>query len=190
MRKTLVISAVNLTTGGALTVLHDAIDSAIKCLPDQWDVIALVHNFDTIKNKNKKVKVLEFPDSKKSWIKRLWFEWFVFNKISKQLNSDLWLSLHDITPRVKTHRQAVYCHNASPFHSLTMREAIYDPKFALFNLFYKYLYRVFIRRNHFVVVQQSWLRKEFQKIYLNDNIVVAYPSITPCPPLWQLNFSP
>jgi glycosyltransferase involved in cell wall biosynthesis len=174
MHKHVVVSAVNLNEGGPLTVLQESLEAAAQCLPADWKITALVHRKDLITNP--RIETLAFPQSKRSWFTRLWLEWVVFGRLSKALKPDLWLSLHDITPRVQARRQAVYCHNASPFHQLTWREAWLEPKFALFNLLYARLYGAFLSRNHTVVVQQAWLREAFKRLYAHPNVVVAYPA--------------
>lgn len=174
VHKRVVVSAVNFSEGGPLTVLQESLDAAAQCLPAEWKITALVHRKDLITNP--RIEVLAFPQSKQSWLKRLWLEWVVFRRISISLKPDLWLSLHDITPRVKTRRQAVYCHNPSPFHKLTGRDARLEPSFALFNLLYARLYGAFLLRNQAVVVQQAWLREAFKRLYAHPNVVVAYPT--------------
>lgn len=171
--KRLVVSAVNFTEGGPLAVLIESLDTAAKFLGEEWEIIALVHDAGLIRNP--RVKTIVFPESKRSWGMRLLLEWHQFHALSRQLQPDLWLSLHDITPRVKARRQVVYCHNPSPFYHITLREAMLEPKFLLFNWFYKYLYRVNIHRNYAVVVQQNWLRSEFVRLYLLHNVIVAHP---------------
>lgn len=168
----LIISAVNLTEGGPLKVLQDAVESAVETLPG-WEIIVLVNRLGLINSHH--IQQIVLPECKKSWFKRLCFEWYHFQQISEFIQPDLWLSLHDITPRVKARRQAVYCHNPSPFYMLTRRDIILDPSFAIFNLLYRVLYRVFISRNFMVIVQQEWLRKVFKRDYLLSNVVVAYP---------------
>lgn len=177
-QKHLVVSAVNLTEAGPLTVLLESLDVAAQILPAEWKITALVHSRSLIANP--RVETLEFPQCKRSWFTRLWFEWFEFGRLSRSLKPDLWLSLHDITPRVQARRQVVYCHNSSPFYQLTWREARLEPSFALFNLFYAQLYRAFISRNQAVVVQQEWLRNAFQRLYAHPNVVVAYPAQQEC----------
>lgn len=173
-QKHLVVSAVNFSEGGPLTVLQESLTAAAETLPAEWRITALVHRKDLISHP--RVATLEFPQSKRSWLTRLWLEWFEFKRLSCSLQPDLWLSLHDITPRVQARRQAVYCHNPSPFHRLTWLDARLEPTFALFNLFYGQLYRVFISRNQAVVVQQDWLRTAFEKRYAHPNVVVAHPT--------------
>jgi glycosyltransferase involved in cell wall biosynthesis len=172
-QKHLVISAVNLSEGGPLTVLLESLEAAALHLPENWKITALVHSKSLVTIP--RVQTWEYPQSKRSWLKRLWLEWFEFNRLSRTLEPDLWLSLHDITPRVKARRQVVYCHNPSPFYKLSRREARQEPRLALFNKLYRHLYRVFILRNHSVVVQQAWLRDAFQRMYSLSNVIVAYP---------------
>lgn len=171
--KLLVVSAVNLTEGGPLTILRECLSSAADTLGADWEIVALVHDRHLIQSPH--ARCLEFPDSKRSWLRRLHLEWIGFNSLSRELRADLWLSLHDITPRVKARRQVVYCHNASPFYGLSLREAFWEPKLLLFNWFYAQLYRMNIWRNYAVVVQQEWMRAEFCRRFRHPNVVVAHP---------------
>src|SRR3989339_155342 len=139
-KETIIISAVNLVEGGPLTIFQGCLKYLSANLADRYRIRALVNRKDLFNFSN--IEYLEFPNSKKSWINRLYYEYIYFYKLSKSLNPLLWFSLHDITPNISAGRLAVYCHNASPFYKLSFREAIIDPKFALFNFFYKYLYSI------------------------------------------------
>lgn len=174
------ISAVNLIEGGPLTVLRDCLGAAFETISDQWEIIVLVHDRQLVETRPG-LQVIEFPLAKQSWFLRLYYEWWYFRQLSKQLKPDLWLSLHDITPRVISRRQAVYCHNPSSFYQISLREAWLEPKFFLFNLFYRHLYGCGIARNRHVIVQQVWLRNEFQRLYGLSKVVVAYPQVVPKP---------
>lgn len=171
--KVVVISAVNFSDGGPLTVLRDCLDSASRRLDAEWTIVALVHRRDLISNP--RIRCIEYPASKNSWFARLRLEWVKFHALSLELNPSLWLSLHDITPRVVATRQVVYCHNPAPFYQLTLKEMFFEPKFLLFNLFYRHLYRINIRRNVHVVVQQEWIRAAFRKLYGHISLIVAHP---------------
>ena len=168
-----VVSAVNFTAGGPLTVLRECLSSAVATLPAEYEIIVLVNNRDLIQQP--RVRLIEIPSAKKSWLHRLYWEWFGFHRLSKNLKPTLWLSLHDITPRVLASRQAVYCHNPAPFYRISLTESLQEPVFFLFNLLYIWLYRAFIHRNHCVVVQQQWLREEFKKRFGQIPVVVAHP---------------
>jgi len=171
----IVVSAVNFTEGGPLTVLRDCLAAAVAVLPAEYEIVALVNRADLLNEP--RVRLISIPNSKKSWFHRLYWEWFGFMRISRELKPVLWLSLHDITPRVSAVRQAVYCHNPAPFYRIGLREALMEPTFLMFNRFYALLYRVFIHRNRYVIVQQNWLRDEFLKRMGQLPVVVAHPSL-------------
>jgi glycosyltransferase involved in cell wall biosynthesis len=167
----LVVSAVNFSEGGPLTVLRDSLATAAATLGDRWRITALVHDHALVDVPG--VETLAFPQSKSSWFRRIALEWWGFARLSRRLKPDMWLSLHDMTPRVTARRQAVYCHNPSPFYAPSVIEAWYDPGFFAFNKLYLWLYRAFIGRNDAVIVQQEWIREELSRYH--RNVVVAHP---------------
>lgn len=174
LKKKLVVSAVNLIEGGTLTVLRECLRVAVSDLGNEWDIVALVHDKNLIGDLPT-VQCIEFPKAKRSWLWRLYYELHMFKSLSKRLDADIWLSLHDITPNVCARRQVVYCHNPSPFYRLTLRESLLDPTFFVFNKLYSFIYKLNIQRNYHVVVQQKWLREEFMQRYGVDSVVVAHP---------------
>ena len=176
MKKLIVISAVNLKSGGPLSILHDLLNYLDTHLASSYKIIALVHS-KTIATNTKNIRYIEFPKSVQSYLYRLYYEYFYFNKLSMEFKPYLWLSLHDISPRVNATIQAVYCHNPSPFYKLTKKYFFLDINFSLMNLLYKFIYKINIQRNNFVIVQQNWLKDEFQKIFNIKNIIVANPNI-------------
>lgn len=156
-------------------MLRDCVAAAAQLLENNWEIIVLVNNASLIETTG--VTFLEFPLSKRSWILRLYYEWWHFRWLSKKLKPDLWLSLHDITPFVESRYQAVYCHNPAMFYRISLLEAWLEPKLLMFNLFYRYLYGIGIHRNRYVIVQQDWLRQEFKRLFNVNNVVVAYPIV-------------
>lgn len=171
----LVISAVNFTEGGPLTVLREIVCAAAERFP-QWTIYVLVHASGTVNEP--RIVELPFPAAKRSWLRRLQLEWFGFKRLSRELRPDVWLSLHDITPRVESARQYVYCHNPAPFCTTIIPGERYDRKFALFRRFYGSLYRCFIHRNAAVIVQQEWLRRLFVARYGVQRVIVAHPEVS------------
>lgn len=169
----LVVSAVNLTEGGTLTILIESLDAAAATLGEEWRITALVHDHQLITNQ--RVRTIAFPSAKRRWVNRMRLEWFGFRALSRELKADLWLSLHDMTPLVEAKRQAVYFHNPSPFYRPSFTEARFDPVFFAFNKMYMKLYALFVRRNDAIIVQQSWLREAFRERLGHPNIVVAHP---------------
>lgn len=175
--KKIVVSGVNMTQGGLLSIFQDCLDYINKNLKDEYEVIALVNSKELFSSLNldKKIKLIEFPESKKSWLKRCWYEYYYFRKLSKKIKPYLWLSLHDMTPNVVAEKRVVYCHNATPFFKMKLREIKYDKKIFLFSKLYKYLYKINIKKNDYIIVQQNWIAQKFQEMYSISNILVVSP---------------
>jgi glycosyltransferase involved in cell wall biosynthesis len=171
----IVVSGVNLVEGGPLAVFQDALQELSVYWKDRYDIVALVHRRELFEPAN--VAYLEFPQIKRSWLRRLHFEYWQCRALSKSLKPHLWLALHDITPRVEATIRAVYCHNPAPFYRQPLGEALRHWRFTLFTVFYGILYRINLRHNRLAIVQQQWLREEFARRYAPRAIVVAHPSI-------------
>lgn len=175
-KSTIVISAINFTEGGPLTILNECLEYASAHLSKKYVVVALVHDECLFDFPN--IRYISFPRSKKSWFLRVYYEYFFFRGLSSELKPYLWLSLHDITPNVTANIKAVYCHNPAPFFKISFASAWLDPRFALFSTFYSYLYSINIHKNDYVIVQQDWLRREFVSRYSLANVVVSHPEIS------------
>lgn len=175
--KTIVISAVNLKSGGTLTILRDCLQYlSLLAEKEEYKVIALVHSKELAYFPHIIYKEMQWP--KKSWIGRLWCEYITMKNISKDLAPIyLWLSLHDTTPNVIAERRAVYCHNPFPFYKWKIREWLFTPKIVMFALFSKWVYWINIHKNNHVIVQQKWIKKAFLKWFnlKSDSIIVAPP---------------
>lgn len=178
MRKTIVISAVNIRKGGTLTILRDCL-SYLSTIADRYRIVAIVHKKELCEYPG--IEYIEMPDTIKAWGKRLWAEYVSFSKISRELDPVyLWFSLHDTTPRVKAERQAVYCQTSFPFMKAKWQDLRFDPKIVLFTLFTRFAYRVNVHRNSYLVVQQESLRKGFSRMLdlPEDKFIVAPPEIS------------
>ncbi|MGR9045081.1 MAG: glycosyltransferase [Gammaproteobacteria bacterium] len=178
MKPIIVVSAINFRSGGPLAILQDCLNYLNLHYQGKYRIIALVCNQGLLEEMAN-VEFIGFPKSIHSYFFRLYYEYFYFKKLSQRLKPYLWLSLHDMTPNVDAEIRAVYCHNAAPFYSPTIREIVADPKFALFNLFYGLIYRINIKKNDYVIVQQHWLREKFVSAYDLKNVIVAHPNVPP-----------
>ena len=175
MKEKIVISAVNIRKGGTLTVLRECL--GFLSTKEGVQVTAIVHDrricdYDGI-------SYIEIPWSMRSWIHRLWCEYVTLHRISERMDGvDLWLSLHDISPRVKAGRRAVYCHTSFPFMKRKWQDWRFDPKIPLFSLLMKYAYRINVRRNKYLIVQQEWFRDAMAALvhFPKDRIIVAPPA--------------
>lgn len=151
-KKTIVVSAVNIRKGGTLTILRGCLEylSSLPC--EEYRVVALVHKRSLADYRN--IEYIEIPTTVKSWFRRLWCEYVTMYGISKKLQPvDLWLSLHDTTPRVVAKRQAVYCQTSFPFLKVKIEDLRFDPKIVLFSLFTRFAYQINVHRNKYLIVQ-------------------------------------
>lgn len=180
MKKTIVISAVNLRKGGTLTILRQCLEYiSILAQSDEYKVVAIVHKKELAYYKG--IEYIEMPEIAESWFSRLWCEYVTMYKISKKLSPVfLWLSLHDTTPNVKAQRRAVYCHNPFPFYRWKWKELFLNYRIVCFAWFSKYIYQINLHKNDYVLVQQQWIKEQFIKLFhLSDNrIVVTLPTYT------------
>ena len=182
-RKLLVVSAVNLRKGGTLTILRNCLQELSELAQrDELRVVALVHDRQLCDYPN--IEYIELPWSVRSWAHRLWCEYVTMHGISRRLGDiDLWLSLHDTTPRVKARRQAVYCHNSYPFFRWHWHHLWQNYRIVCFALFTKLIYRINLHRNDFVIVQSQWFREAFQQMFQwDDKMIVVFPPIADPPP--------
>lgn len=138
VRRTLVVSAVNLRKGGTLTILRQCLEH-LSTLTGEMRVVALVHDRSLCEYPG--IEYVEIPWSTKGWCRRLWCEYVTMHRISKEIVREdgrkvwMWLSMHDITPRVEAEHQEVYCHTSFPFLKCNLRDFWMDPKIVLFSMF-------------------------------------------------------
>lgn len=178
MKRTIVISAVNIRKGGTLTILRECL-AYLSGLTEKWNVVALVHDRSLCDYAG--IEYIELPDTVRSWGRRLWCEYVTMQGISRELAARygskvyLWLSLHDTSPRVEAEHQAVYCQTSFPFLKWKLRDLRMDPKIPLFALFTRYAYKVNVRADEWLIVQAEWLKKGLSRLLKvsPDKFIVA-----------------
>lgn len=173
---TIVISAVNLIEGGTLSILKKCVQEIAQYNADgKYKVIVLVHSADILPS-YENVEYIAYPTSKKSWFIRMFYEYIYFYFLSLKIKPLIWISLHDMTPSVRSKYLYVYMHNPSPFFQ-KRGELHLSWKFRLFVLFYKYVYRINVKKNTAVIVQQDWFRTKISELCKlpKEKVIVAYP---------------
>jgi hypothetical protein len=160
-KKSIVISAININEGGALTILRECLKYLNSFDKEKkYNILALVYDKNLCWFSN--IKYIEIRKAKKNWLYRIYYEYYYFRILSKRINPYLWLSLHDMTPIVQARITSVYCHNPTPFYSASFKDLYYSYKVFLFSYLYKYLYLINIHKNNYIIVQQNWLREIFE----------------------------
>lgn len=161
----------------------------LGCVPQKSGgirVIALVHSRQLCDYPG--IEYIEMPWCIRTWAHRLWAEYVTMHKISRQITQrdghkpDLWLSLHDTTPRVEAQHQAVYCHTSFPFLKVKAHDWLMDPKVPLFAMLTKWAYRINVHKNDYLIVQQNWFAdalSDLTRVPRNHFRVIPPISLTP-----------
>ena len=81
-----------------------------------------------------------------------------------------------MSPKVESKFQSVYMHNPSPFLG---RPKSFSIRGLGFSSLYKYIYRINIHSNDYLIVQQNWLRDSFSEMFdvPKKQIIVARPTL-------------
>ncbi len=175
MKKIIIVSAVNVTEAGPLSILKDCLGVLDKDFSQFYDIVALVYSESLFNIEN--VTFIEFPNTKKSYFRKFYYEYLYFKKISKKMNPFLWISLSDITPNVQSKKRVVYCHNAAIFFKWNFKDLFYTTPTVIQSFAYRLFYRINIKKNNYVIVQQDWLRSAFVEKWRLKNVIVCYPTI-------------
>ena len=183
-------------SGGAMTILNQYYDAAIKDHCNEWIFVIST----PMLNESEKVKVVNYPWVKKSWFHRLYFDKFVAPRLVERHKVDEVLSLQNIViPNIKV-KQILYLHQPLPF--VERRYAMTENfKFWIYQNIIGYMIIKSIRKADNVIVQTKWMlnaaldkaqvRKEkfilkqpklnidVKKLYKSDNndkVIFFYPS--------------
>lgn len=168
--RTVVVSAVNIRKGGTLKILRQTLSYLSERRKEEdLDIVALVHRKELCDYPG--IRYIELPWCIRSWAHRLWAEYVTMHRISLDLKAarggaavDVWLSLHDTSPRVVARRQEVYCHTSFPFLKVRAMDFLMDPKIPLFALLGRFAYRVNVGANDSIIVQQEWFAEAMSSL--------------------------
>lgn len=144
-------------SGGALSILNEYYDNAANHKDKNIEWIFVVSKPDLKPTDN--VKVLRYPWIKKSWIHRLYFDYFVAPKLVYKYDVDEILSLQNlIIPKVKNTRQSLYVHQSLPFvdYKINFKE---NKKLWIYqNIIGRKIVNSIKKADH-VIVQTNWMKK-------------------------------
>lgn len=169
--KTIIVFDVPAENGGALTILNQYYNQAVKNKTINWIFVISKPELKSTEN----VEVLRYPWIKKSWFHRAWFDIFFERKIIKRSNADEVLSLQNSYLRTKKF-QTIYIHNPLPFS---------DIKFSFFKEFkmwlYKKIQKVKIKKSlnngNKIIVQTNWMKDACLNV--NENLIDKIEIIQP-----------
>jgi glycosyltransferase involved in cell wall biosynthesis len=173
--KNILVNATALTSSGALTILKQFLNEASnsKCF-----FYVFVHpNLDLVYSKN--IKLIEI--NRKSWIKRILWDFSGFKKHVKNLNVPYvgLISLQNTSVNIDV-PQCIYLHQPIPFSNIKWN--IFNKEqfvFNLYKIFYTYFIFKFCEEDTTFVVQTNWIKQALHNTYhvKSENIHVIQPTI-------------
>lgn len=152
-------------SGGALTILNQYYDVAVKDKENNW---IFVVSTPQLKD-NENVKVLNYPWIKKSWFHRLYFDKLVAHKLVEKYNVDEILSLQNVVVFKIKIKQTLYLHQSLPFVEKKYG-LIENPKFWVYQNIISNMIFKSIRKANKIIVQTKWMMNAtIQKTGVNKN---------------------
>ena len=188
----IVVNDIAASCSGALTILRQFYAYVRKnCPGDEW--IFLLG--DTYVEETDNIRVLVFPEVKRSRIRKVWFDCFAGRRVVNALKPDAVLSLQNIITFGAQAPQAVYVHQSIPFQEI--RDFSFfkheERAVAVIQKIIGQFIIASVRRAETVIVQTSWMREAVAAktgVPL-EKIFVARPDIERLPAMDKpTSFSP
>lgn len=171
-KNVLVLSGINLNGGGTLNIYYDFLNALLNSRAvEKYRIIAFVSSKKLFEAYENEIFLEEISVS--NHVQRLYYELIYFNRLSKKIPVDIWISVHDITPNVQAGRIYTYCQTAFPFLDWKKEFAPYANR--LFINLYKHVYKINSHKATAYITQQEWMRKKLASLTKAERIIVARP---------------
>ena len=162
-----------------MSILFDCLEELSLPKYNSFIIIVLVHKIELFEDKNysHNISFRAYPQARKSYFFRLYYEFWAFGQLSRKLKPYLWFSLHDISPKVFAEKKTVYWQSPSPFYSPCWSDIWNAPELFVHSFLYRFVLQFNHQSNDFIIVQQQWIREKVSQwfnIPLNK-VIVAYP---------------
>ncbi|HPH12135.1 MAG TPA: glycosyl transferase family 1, partial [Thermotogota bacterium] len=153
-------------SSGALSVLMDFYREVINSNEDtlQWYFVVSIPQLLEYKN----VHVSRYPWVKKSWLHRLFFEYFVIPRIIRRNNIKCLVSLQNTSTVFKRVLTILYIHQSLPFSSYRFK-FYKNPKLWIYQNIIGKLIKKSIKKANIVITQTETMREECAKYSLPNS---------------------
>lgn len=156
----LIVNDIAASEGGALSVIKDFYqfinDNEIG-KQIEWLFILNTQLFEETSN----IKIRIFKKGHFSWLRRLWFDNFIINRISKEYNADGIISFQNTVSFTSRLPQMVYMHQVIPFQK-EKRFSFFKKSeyfYAISQYIIGFIIKRSIRKADVAVVQSAWLKQ-------------------------------
>lgn len=171
--KTLIFD-VPASSGGALSVLNMYYQQAITDAENNYIFVVSVPKLTEQNN----IKVLRYPNVKKSWLHRYYFDKFIEKKIIKETKPDKIISLQNIAIKANGIYQELYMHQSLPFIKIKFSFIKHFKLWVYQNIIGKKIKQSFDKVDK-IIVQTKWIRDAiFEQTKTDINkIIVEMPNV-------------
>ena len=173
MRKVLVFD-VAASARGALTILNSFYQHILNEPDIEWVFVLSSDYVESADN----VSVKKYAWVKKSWLHRMFFDYFVAHRIAGREKADVLLSLQNINVPLTAIKQVTYIHQAIPFSDVKFTFRQNKLEWFYQNIIGRFIYRS-IKRSSAVAVQTNWMKQAVvQKTGIEENrILIVTPDV-------------
>lgn len=162
-KKIIFLSGANILTGGPLEIYRNILSISNKNYFN-YKFVAIISDKNLFPD-YENIEYIEIKTYKKYIVTKFYFEYFKYYFISIKYDIDLWISLNDCTPSVKAKKRVVYCHNATPFYKRSLKDYTNPTRVFFQSYYYIFFYRINLKKNDFIVVQQKWMKEYFFNMF-------------------------
>lgn len=157
--------------GGALTILKQYYEIAKKDTLNEWYFVIST----PILAADGHITILNYPWIKKSWLHRLYFDYFKAKKIVNNHQIDKVLSLQNVTiPKIKIN-QTLYLHQPLPFVEKRYKITEHFKYWVYQNVISKLIFKS-IKEADTLIVQTKWLQQLcVQKLNIDPSKIIVRP---------------
>ncbi len=178
----ILVYSVAAESGGALSVLMDFYEQFKKKKENHYYFVVSTPHLEECDN----ITVLRFPEIKKSWGHRLFFEYVKAPQLVKKYKIDeVFSTTNTILPFVKV-KQTLYLHNSLPFSEYQFKWNENQLFWIYQNIIARLIYHS-IDRADYIITQTNWMKKavihqcnvqahkiEVQTPPIDDSLVKSY----------------
>lgn len=177
-KKLIILSGANISSGGPLSIYNYALERISRL--NGVEIIAFVGNKDYFFKSNN-IHFIELKTYKRFKILKFYFEYIYFYFYSLKLAPNVWISLNDFTPNVKSERLYTYFHNTTIFFEIQLKDIFFSTRAIFQKLYYPLFLRINIKKNDKVIVQQNWIADNLIKLKIlkKDKVLIFKPIIQP-----------
>jgi len=164
-------------SSGALAELERFHDETARMFVQKIHWIYILGRARLKIKKNENTEIIQFSWTKRNWLYRLLFDYFVSNQIVKRFKADAIISFQNIALPIRNKPQLLYVQLCFPF--INHRFRIMEPKLWIYQNIIGLFIKRSIKRANLIVVQTEWMKQACIKAtnVPESNFKVVTPTI-------------